>query len=150
MAEHQEAERKTCLCLLLFIGFIVLVYLLLLCSQHQQAVRTLAIRNGKATPLTQHVAMHRHRAPAVPSPVESSSDAVRTTNLVVHLARSLMTGRRGQHGAGVVPSEAQVNKAARMCSLLLTSHIGESLMAADEASVVQAIRTRLVKVMWVL
>lgn len=94
--------------------------------------------------------MHRQRAPAAPSPVELSSDAVRTTNLVVQLARSLMTGRRGQHGAGVVPSEAQINKAARMCSFLLTSHIGESLMAADEASVVQAIRTRLVKVMRVL
>ncbi|CAM9311005.1 unnamed protein product [Laminaria digitata] len=89
--------------------------------------------------------MHRQRASTISPPAESTSDAARTTNLVTRLARGLITGQRGQHGAGVVPSEAQINKAARLCSVLLTSHIGESLMAADEASVVQVIRTRLVK-----
>lgn len=122
--------------------------LLLLCSQ--QAVGTLTIRDEKAPLLPQRVAMQRQRAPTVSSLAESSSDAVRTTNLVLQLARSLMTGRRGQHGAAVVPSEAQISKATRLSNVILSSHIGEPLMAADEASVVQAIRTRLVKVMRVL
>ena len=113
----------------------------------QQVARDLEIRDERASLLTQRAVMHRQRGTASSSRVESASDNARTTNLVQELARNLITPRRrGQHEAGVIPSQEKVNKAMKLCIMILTSHIGEPLMATDEASVVQAIRTRLVKV----
>lgn len=78
----------------------------------------------------------------------SSNAALHTTQLVEQLARSLISDQSGSHGYGsdVVPSEVQIHGAVRLCIRILTSHIGEPLMVEDEASVAQAIRTRLVKV----
>lgn len=77
----------------------------------------------------------------------SSSDAaLHTTQLVERLARSIISERSGRHGSDVVPSEVQIHGAVRLCIRILTSHIGEPLMVEDEASIAQAIRTRLVKV----
>eukprot|EP00752_Nemacystus_decipiens_P006417 g5780.t2 len=75
----------------------------------------------------------------------SSDAALRTTQLVEQLARSIIAERSGRHGSDVVPSEVQIHGAVRLCIRILTSHIGEPLMVEDEASVAQAIRTRLVK-----
>lgn len=95
--------------------------------------------------------MSRHRSTGDSSSargVPSSSDAaLHTTQLVEQLARSIISERSGVgHGSDVVPSEVQVHGAVRLCIRILTSHIGEPLMAEDEASIAQSIRTRLVKV----
>lgn len=83
----------------------------------------------------------------------SSSDAARhTTQLVQQLAHSLLFERSGRRttstsaGAQAAPSEAQIHGAVRLCIRILTSHIGEPLMVEDEASIAQAIRTKLAKV----
>lgn len=83
----------------------------------------------------------------------SSSDAARyTTQLVQQLARSLISERSGRRttstsagDAQAAPSEAQIHGAVRLCIRILTSHIGEPLMVEDEASIAQAIRTKLAK-----
>lgn len=77
----------------------------------------------------------------------SSDAALHTTQLVQQLARSLIISERSRrHDSDVVPSEAQIHGAVRLCIRILTSHIGEPLIVEDEASVAQVIRTRLVKV----
>lgn len=76
----------------------------------------------------------------------SSDAALHTTQLVQQLARSLISERSRRHDTDVVPSEAQIHGAVRLCIRILTSHIGEPLLVEDEASVAQVIRTRLVKV----
>lgn len=75
-----------------------------------------------------------------------SDAALHTTRLVEQLARSLISARSSRHGLDVAPSEVQIHGAVRLCIRILTSHIGEPLMVEDEASIAQAIRTKLVKV----
>ena len=84
-------------------------------------------------------------SPAVRGASKPSDAALYTTQLVEQLARSIISERSSRHGSNVVPSEVQIHGAVRLCIRILTSHIGEPLMVEDEASVAQAIRTKLVK-----
>lgn len=90
--------------------------------------------------------MSRQRAGFSSRERRSSFDAQHTTQLVQDLARTVLSGSARQGEPSAAPSETEIHGALRLCIRILTSHIGEPLMAEDEASVTQAIRTRLVKV----
>lgn len=71
--------------------------------------------------------------------------AVRQTKLVEELARSLLSRQPPDDGHDASATAFQIQGAIRLCVRILTSHVGESLILRDDASLSQMIRTRLVK-----